>query len=326
MAEHKDDIIREQADVIEDLQEELMQVYAQLHEKEKRKAKREPDSEDDASEKKRAWIPVYLRLVWWYFFQPNRMDEFKQNTKKTGEYHTSWQLTAFLIYGPLVCGIIGFMLGAVPARVDFPIRFGAGLILLVVVGLAWLATAELRRYKDVARSNWAAFLSSVIVTFTICLLTLVGKGSPGVNWLLVMVGLVFIPNSALRRLIMARLELPKPDAPETYDYPLWIASGIILEASILAVVAQGDSFDFMTWMLVGSPFAAFIWIIVLHVASQLFMIGFPLLAVHDPSQAVRYKVDLIFLRLAQGAMLLLLAGIYGGLIVMMFYGRQIYGP
>lgn len=147
MDDYEDAIIREQAEEIEDLQEELVQVYAKLHEKEKRKAKRTPKEKSDSADEPVNRFPAGLRLIWWYLTQLGQLDEFKRATKQSGEYHASWQMTAFLTYFPLLVGVVGFILGAVPAKIDFPIRFAVGLNLLVVVGWAWIGTADLKRYK-----------------------------------------------------------------------------------------------------------------------------------------------------------------------------------
>lgn len=136
-------------------------------------------------------------------------------------------------------------------------------------------------------------------------------------------GLVYIVHIGLRSRIMTLLELPEPEAQETNDYPLWIASGVIMETSVIAAMVDGDSFRFIEWIIIGTVPLGLFWLFILTYARVLFAVGFAL--IFEPLE-IRDNFDLINVNIMQIVFVVVVTVLYGGTIILALFGSQIYGP
>lgn len=189
MSAEIDDLIHEQAKEIVSLREELTQVYAELDAKQKRKVKRAPSASVGI------W-PIYLMLVWWYFFYPARIRQFAKKELRRAKSRTLWELTAFMLYTPLLLTVLGFLVGSMASAVAIGVRLGASWLMLISIGVAWLRTAEFTKDDvDTGRqASNAVLVSSAIVALTISVIRWRPSATPAVCWVLVLPGFISVLN------------------------------------------------------------------------------------------------------------------------------------
>lgn len=270
----QNEIIRKQAEEIEELQSELVLVYDRLYEKKKRKEKRNAEPQTEAKEKESFanTVPHPLKLLLWFWFKRDRLTKYVSRTKSERRMRACWHITAHLTYLPMLIGAVGLILGATPQPVHIVVRLTTGLALMFILFLAWLATTELQVRNDSGQAWITAGITSYIFALFIIIPVLYTGPAVRPSWPLVFVGLALMANGGLIEALTSALDkLPERGLRSPFAVAPFLAAAIILLASYFTGIEARSPTDriadYVLAMVFLVPLLSLLAIIVIAVGS-----------------------------------------------------------